>query len=240
MNRKIIPNNFRAVILVSCDGNYFHKFGGILLKSIKENLNNKICHIHIVNPDNDTINHLSHLATDNMFFNFSYEYVQNANKLYYACSRFLQLNFIQQWYQKDVIICDIDAYFKNDFDNLLEQDFDILLKTDNNCHLHLLPWRSIAAGFCIFKNVSRVHEFSKNLRKFLLNFIDEDAEKFWYVDQTALFCVSCEFEKYHNLNVKRLTNSSSIIIFPDGKVPKDIFIQKFQKMQSCEISIFEH
>lgn len=230
MNKKLFPENFKSIVLVSCDNNYFNKFANVFLKGVTENLINKICHFHIINPDDNTICQLNSFARSNVFFNFSYEYMQNASKLYYACSRFMQLNFIQEWYQRDVIVCDIDAYFKSDFDNLLEQNFDILLKVDNNCNLHLLPWRGVAAGFCIFKNNARVSVFSKNLRRYLLNFVSENAEKFWYLDQTALFSVSHEFEKYHNLNVKRFMNTSSIIIFPNGKEPKEVFVQRFQEI----------
>lgn len=230
--RKINSSDWDKLIYAACDAIYFKKFAGVFLGSFKKNMgiNGKTAlHIHVVNPDEECFLLFNNFLEDNYFLNISFEYSYCVDKVYFACSRFLVCENIMNFYDCDLLICDIDSFFVGDFSiKDLLKDNDIIVKKDNNIKLNAYPWRSIAAGFFGVKNNQQARKYMCSLKSYLLNFlVDNLNNNFWYCDQSAIYCLNnIQYKNELFMKIGYIHGETSKIIrFPDAsKETKDQFI----------------
>ena len=216
--KKIPASTYDTVMLASCDNGYFETFIELLISSISSKLERKVFHIHVINPSKRTLAKCSEIARKYHFFNFSHEVNPAAQKLEFACSRFIRLEEFLHVYKKDVVVCDMDSCFIQDFDvDVLLRDRDIAVKVDNKCKLHFYPWRQFIASFVVFKYNPTTLRFTKDLSKFLTYFVDRKDRDYWYVDQTALFCLLEQHAERHNLGYRLIERTSHIVLVPNAK-----------------------
>ena len=211
-----------SVIFAACDSKYFEMFADVFISSFAFHLNNKICHIHVVDPTDAVIDKANRISKCLNNFNFSFERSGFVAPIYFAASRFIVLEQIVDLYKLDVLVCDIDAAFIDDFSvgEILSGECNIVIKADNRCSLHTYPWRGLAAGFFAVKNDRLSIEFIRSLKSFIMSFIlDSPHENIWYFDQTAIYCLLKHFsecsEDFSSAFIYGET--SRMIVYPDAK-----------------------
>lgn len=213
--------DFQSVTFAACDSGYFNLFSELFVRSFFSTNEHKVCHLHIVNPNDEAHSRASELMSGFKLLNVSYEYTCFKDNVYYACARFMHVESIIELYKSDVFVCDIDACFVGEvsFDNLLERNFDIAIKSDVTCKLNSFPWRKIAAGFIFARNSDAALDFFKKLKSYLFfSMISRKFENIWYLDQTAIFCILnyCD-ESGSKINYKLLLGrTSEVVIYPDA------------------------
>lgn len=217
-----LSSGSRSVIFAACDSNYFEMFSDVFISSFDFHLKDKICHIHVVNPTDAIIEKAIVISKCLSNFNFSYERSGFNSPIYFAASRFVVLEQIVDLYDMDVLVCDIDAAFIDDFsvNHILGGEHNIVVKADAKCSLHSYPWRGLAAGFFAVKNDRLTIDFVRSLKSFIMNFILDSAhEKIWYFDQTAIYCLL----KHFSQSSKSFSSgfiygeTSKMIVYPDAR-----------------------
>lgn len=229
--KKISKSNFDTVLLASCDDGYFNIFIDLLITSFSKKLTRKVLHIHLTNPSRTTLARCSELSEKYDFFNFSYEVNPGAQKLEFACSRFVRLEEFLNFYKKDILVCDMDSCFVADFDaQTLLDDADIAIKADHGCTLHYYPWRQLIASFVIFKYSPPTIMLANNLKRFLIYFIQKQDQNYWYVDQTALFCLLEHHSENYKLRYNTIERTSNMVLVPDARAEsKEDFVKRMIK-----------
>lgn len=211
-----------SVIFAACDSKYFEMFADVFISSFAYHLKNKICHIHVVDPTDAVIDKANKISQCLNNFNFSFERSGFNAPIYFAASRFIVLEQIVDLYGLDVLVCDIDAAFVDDFSvgEILAGEHNIVIKADNRCSLHTYPWRGLAAGFFAVRNDRLSIEFVRSLKSFIMTFIlDSPHDNIWYFDQTALYCLLKHFSESSDEFSSGFIHgeTSKMIVYPDAK-----------------------
>ena len=229
--KNVSRSNFETVLLASCDDGYFNIFIDLIIASFSKELTRKLLHIHLINPVSSTLDRCLELSGKHDFFNFSYEANPGAQKLEFACSRFVRLEEFLNFYKKDIVVCDMDSCFVSDFDAraLLGED-DVAIKSDHSCALHYYPWRQLIASFVIFKYSDPTIKLANDLKKFLMHFIQKNDQNYWFVDQTALFCLLDHHYSNHELRYNSIERTSNMVLVPDARSEsKEDFVKRMIK-----------
>lgn len=219
---------FDSVVFVSCDDGYFNIFSDLLLASFSRVVKQKVFHMHLINPSSEVIEKCESFSDFYDFFNFSSEYKEDAEKIDYACLRYIRLPDVLSHYRRTVLVCDMDSCFVSDFDaNGLLGGGQVAIKSDDVCSLHYFPWRSYIASFVLFSFSEKVVNLALDISKFLLHFVSRRDDDYWYVDQTALFCLLNFYAENNNFAFQKIHQTSGIVLVPEARQEsKEEFVEK--------------
>ena len=158
------------VSFLSCDGNYFDKFGRYLLKSIKSPV-----HVHIMDPSKELAQEASELVGNN---GLSIE-LPRGNPGYYHAVRLIRFaDFVRE---QPAILLDVDALAKNDPLKLPEVPCGMRLRPGR-----IEPWNQFNASVIV--GDWRAEMYFNMVAKYIWHFWKAD-KLIWQIDQAALFCV---------------------------------------------------
>lgn len=196
---KPTPND-KFIYHISCDNVYFDHFADAMATSVHTHASGGICHLHLLNPDQNTFAGLERIRRQfpSLRLNITGETIQfdpNALKLnkkaYYTCGRFLRLPFVMQYYGLPVIVSEFDADLCTNLEawmsRLREIDFAVSFY-DRTTHF---PWNRIWAGSLYLPRTDIALRYATLVSKYCSYFLDKgDMSGFlWHVDQNALYCV---------------------------------------------------
>lgn len=191
-----LTKNTDVVYFVSADPVYFQRFGKVLLRSIKENASLAISvHVHLMNPNGDCFSLISECLD---IFDFpialSYEYVQGhlsndsvSMRTYYSLARFLMLPRLLEFYNKIILLADIDQLVVRSLAPLVEniRDFDAGLLYFPAQIPNVLSWFS--ASVVAINPTDTASVFVEGLRDHLLSqLVRLNGQLPWHLDQAAL------------------------------------------------------
>jgi tetratricopeptide (TPR) repeat protein len=218
-DRKPAHEGYESVLFTSSDDGYFCIFIDLLIGSISKNIKGKIFHIHLINPSEKTLATCKYLHDLYDFYNFSYEFDSDAQKIDFACSRFIRLEEVLQFYRRDVVVCDMDSCFVGDFNtNSVLAGADVAIKVDDNCSLSRFPWRNFIASFVTFKFGDKCLSVARDMRSYLTHFTKRRDFNYWYVDQTVLFCLLNYHAQKSNFTYRKMHKTSHIVLVPNAKL----------------------
>jgi hypothetical protein len=192
-------NNYQtfneAIIFFACDSVYFRQFALLLVASIARLNDKALCHIHIVDPSDDSAEVLAEIRqlVPQVKINVSTEQLNlPANspqkKPYYASARFIRAGELMDIYQQPLFIVDADMVVEISTKRLMEltQTYDVglIVRTGSAS----FPWTEIQAGTAYFSKSPRSRRFLELTKQAILSKLHQPNDhQLWYIDQNALF-----------------------------------------------------
>ena len=230
------PANQQAVgelvTVVACDSKYFMLFFEIFSQSFKAKNPDDMLHFHIVNPSEE-VKHVAADAKSEGKINFSFSQADQATniKALFASVRFLIAKQLLEYYQKPILITDIDVGFSGrltDF-NLSPANADVCVKFRKDSYL--FPWRTIPANTILFNNSTGAFKFLQCFADYFYSvYGDGESTNIWWVDQSALYSIyryfadQSEVVKFRNLY--ETDNIDSLLTFHQPFESKQEFINR--------------
>ena len=230
------PANQQAVgelvTVVACDSKYFMLFFEIFSQSFKAKNPDDMLHFHIVNPSEE-VKHVAADAKSEGKINFSFSKADQATniKALFASVRFLIAKQLLEYYQKPILITDIDVGFSGrltDF-NLSPANADVCVKFRKDSYL--FPWRTIPANTILFNNSTGAFKFLQCFADYFYSvYGDGESTNIWWVDQSALYSIyryfadQSEVVKFRNLY--ETDNIDSLLTFHQPFESKQEFINR--------------
>lgn len=230
------PANQQAVgelvTVVACDSKYFMLFFEIFSQSFKAKNPDDMLHFHIVNPSEE-VKHVVADAKSEGKINFSFSKADQATniKALFASVRFLIAKQLLEYYQKPILITDIDVGFSGrltDF-NLSPANADVCVKFRKDSYL--FPWRTIPANTILFNNSTGAFKFLQCFADYFYSvYGDGESTNIWWVDQSALYSIyryfadQSEVVKFRNLY--ETDNIDSLLTFHQPFESKQEFINR--------------
>lgn len=221
------PLTDKAIVLISCDLNFFKIFAKNFLKKFRYK-NNNVVHFHVItNRKNELIDKFNSLNTNFGALGLTCEKSKKKkNKIFITMSRFLICSYIMKNYKNDVFINDIDfsPNYKLDLISkiLIAKKSDVGLYDENQ----RIPWTTYAAGCCYFRYKRKLAIiFLNKLSCYYRYKLENPKYTFWTVDQLGLYLIVGKMKK--NFKIMNFYNFKNIINFNKLlKVSKFLEIKK--------------
>ena len=220
------------VTVVACDSKYFMLFFEIFSQSFKAKNPDDMLHFHVVNPSEE-VKHVVADAKSEGKINFSFSQADQATniKALFASVRFLIAKQLLEYYQKPILITDIDVGFSGrltDF-NLSPANADVCVKFRKDSYL--FPWRTIPANTILFNYSTGAFKFLQCFADYFYSvYGDGESTNIWWVDQSALYSIyryfadQSEVVKFRNLY--ETDNIDSLLTFHQPFESKQEFINR--------------
>jgi hypothetical protein len=179
------PIEADAVVTVSGDETYYRALFDIYNDTFFAHTRKPghIMHVHLFDPSDDLLGEIGSLAAKaEGRIQFSFERT-DGNKSYYYVGRFIQVPRLMARYNCPIIVTDLDCYFKDSIDPMLEvtggTDIGML-----QVRRRLCPWRNFLAGLVAFNPTEFGRRYALGIQNFLQSLPSDT--NYWYVDQLAL------------------------------------------------------
>jgi len=178
------------IIISCCNGVYFQQFATTFVNSIVEHCPHAIVHIHVAEPDADTLMIIDRIRAchPTLRLNHSIETgTPYSGSVYFAANRFLLAERFLDFYQSAITIFDIDGELNQDPAPLLGS----ITPSDIACFSsgRFEPASVYPAAFVYLAHSPPAIRFTKLLRRFILMKLDLPVGISWMLDQAALFSV---------------------------------------------------
>lgn len=180
----------KAVVYVSTDTLYFHRYTVPLVLSLIEQGSKVIAHVHVVNPDSavlGSVRRLDQLPGD-VSVDLTVETVPIEEvchpALYFSCVRFCRLHQELERRRQPILIVDGDTLFR--------QPADLIFAENASVDYALLSmeaepiWHRIAAGANLFNPNESALAFTRTAASYILENVFGDKGR-WFLDQIALY-----------------------------------------------------
>lgn len=168
-----------AVILLSCDINYYNKFHDCFLRSLRTiGLGNTVVFVVVDCSDN------FYNEIDN-FYKIGVDLDIDSSPALYASARYIFAHKIMDIFNRDIFIFDIDFDFRktNPLSINCRMEVDIGLSFNKYGRTYF-PWAHISAAACYLSN-NKISKFFLN--KFRDYFFENYSKYNWWIDQNSLF-----------------------------------------------------
>lgn len=180
------------VVLTTADAVYLQKFGDRYFQSVKKYAPEATVHLHLMNSD-----HNDRAAIDEAIFSGTWpemtitlESVDLAERLpYFAYARFIHAAQFLNYYERPVLVTDIDAAFHAPLQSSLPplDKIDVGLRI-KKAGFRAHPWQTIQAGLFLACPTESGHRFCRDLGQHLTQLLHARAgQQLWFVDQNALY-----------------------------------------------------
>lgn len=194
---EVETNKFNNLIFFSCDVNYYELYGKALIKSILGKNSWLGVHCHIIIKDTSIQQYTDPRVSysfeyiDNKFIetiNFQesttilskYDAVLDAEKTYYACARFMQMDKIFPDDSKRILQVDCDSLLFKDFPKI---EFEDLTNHVRAMRKPKSPEKIIASCLSLGSGTQGL-DFRKQLSLKLFN--EFSTKAYWFIDQIVL------------------------------------------------------
>lgn len=212
-----------AVLLASCDANYFKHYIPELWKSLQEH-SPMAFHANIINADPEALRLAKTLQSERPD-RFGYS-LENPGPLdsfnYYTCSRLVIAPALLDRYAADLILVDTDSVLLKDPLELLKHvsDADVGI-----CFQRAdLPYMRLDAELLFVKNSPGGRGFLSLFQKYVIRKIAE--ANFWTLDQAALYSLA------EALKQKNLETEVRIVDLVERAGPRSRFLRTNAKTQA--------
>ena len=183
-----------AIALVVADPVYLRDFGPGFFASLAGSAGRIAAHLHLVDPGPGDIARIECEvdAGHRPPLGLSSEAAPTGEgATYYAACRLIRGPLFLDWYDRPLVISDIDARYSAPFDGadpaLTDSDVGLMFAPKIRHH----PWLAIRAGMMILMPTAAGRRFADALARFAANLlVERRGTNLWYADQNALHHVT--------------------------------------------------
>jgi len=177
------------VLMASSDSKYFLKFGLSFVKSAFDAGVRNI-HLHVVDPDEESFILLRRIQAEVGDITFTYQETASLkfspDKSFYACSRFLILPSLLDFYNRSMVVVDIDVAVVRDFNQKIDKlhCYDVGLRFSGIP----VPWLNVT-GACVYVSGSQASIDFCSFTSYYISLMYDTmwGRDNWVLDQNALF-----------------------------------------------------
>ncbi len=211
------------VFLAACNQTYFDLFAQGFFDAFKEE---GLVHIHVVNGDKERMK-VFEVKNDSPYLSLSTEtYDGLENSPFYASLRFLRAKEIMEYYQRNLIIADVDTAYHKGLDRMISKssEGDIgIFKSDN-----IVPWyhNMVTGMFIKYSKMGLIYldVFGKSLGYAL-------KKPTWYIDQSVCLSVNHYFQKTYGDGPLQYLRQK------DGFYAQDIFKPAAEEPEKAKLRV---
>lgn len=206
-----LPNGFGSadtqesadelVLLVSGDPTYVRRFGRALAESAFQHMGSRcIVHIHVVNPVDGLLDEIDRWRHSHAAIATSSEVIRDLEdprgdlaRTHYACARFRLLPDILRYYDRTVLVLDLDMLVMSDPTLVIEttRDSDVALLRWHETRWD--PWDTLSASVSLYRPTAAARRFAVRTANYIDSILSPDSAHrkivvdTWFLDQIALF-----------------------------------------------------
>jgi tetratricopeptide (TPR) repeat protein len=215
----------RPVLYLSCDPNYFYKFGIAMITSIDINSPDVHLHINFVNADpqyqesvKSFLSRLRNVSTNASFDNFDFtDKPRNFVLGYYASCRLARCYQCLERYQQPIMNLDVDGLNMNNARPYLEsvRKFDVVQRIRPG---RFDPWNQVDAAAVVINPTDAGRAYLRLVAGYVGNFALETKSS-WMMDQISLYMSTIEMgRRGQTLNIGMMPEHVLDLCKQDGAV----------------------
>jgi hypothetical protein len=224
-----LPKNDNTLILYSsCDDHYFAQYGEALVGSAMKNAPATHVHLHLVDPEPDTLQTLSTWKGNSTRFSYTFErpHLENQTndfrKCYYASIRFVRIAEVLRQGAGDVLCIDVDSVIRGPIEEVRD------LHPMSDIMLRLRPkrkdWRwAILASAVFFRRTANTDSFSLRLSERIKRHLSS-LDVRWGIDQQCI---------YATLRQSNIAASNLPTVFTDFDFAEESYIWTGKGDRKC-------
>lgn len=186
---------YDAVIVTSCDGAYFRKYGSYFLASFAQNApRESLLHMHLYDAEGGLLDEVRRnlaragikryvVSSGRVALAGGTDYTR---RVVYSCGRFLYLPAWMERHRKPILAFDIDAVLEGGVERFVhfaaEHDAGLLGRDPADS-----PWLDIVAYVMVANPTPKSLDYFKLTRNYIWHFL-RAGHAYWHIDQIALYC----------------------------------------------------
>jgi hypothetical protein len=182
----------RHVFLAACDPGYLRRFAPLYIQSAARHGGDCNVHLHIVSPAADDLDWARRQAGEfRPRLSVSTEvYTGPDARAYYALARFVRGAQLLEFYQRPILITDIDAAFTGAVDAFLGANSGPVGLRFKRRDFHAHPWNTVQAGAVLLRPTEEGVSFARDVSTVASRlFSQRRGRDVWFIDQNVLFSV---------------------------------------------------
>jgi len=182
----------RHVLLAACDPGYLRRFAPLYIRSAARHGGDCNVHLHIVNPVADDLDWARREAGEfRPRLSVSTEvYAGPDARAYYALARFVRGAQLLEFYQRPILITDIDAAFTGAVDVFLGANGGPVGLRFKRMDFHAHPWNTVQANAVLLRPTEEGLSFARDVSTVSSRLFSQRAGRdVWFIDQNVLFSV---------------------------------------------------